>query len=385
MRHAADTVSAGQQWPDGSGPVHPVQAVRLQALFAAISAAPWRWNYFQALRLLDCLSPDRPRLGQARRPADEPVRLGQEPALDFAPASLARLVPGHGAVPARISVRFLGLFGPNGPLPLHLSEYARNRLLHAGDASLTRFADLIHHRFLSLFYRAWAQAQPCVSLDRPEQDRFAHYVGALCGLGLDSLRGRDALPDHAKLHQAAGLSRQIRNAEGLAGLLSGCLGLPVAVESFVGHWMDLRERDRLRLGGGCQLGQHSLLGRRVWDRQHKFRLQIGPLSLPDYCHLLPDASSLALLAAAVRNYAGLEYDWDLRLLLRADSVPRLALGGAQRLGYSSWLGRRRSTLAAGDLVLAAPSHLTPTGPAVNAGAGNRDPLAAGGSHGQRPL
>ena len=385
MRNAADTVSAGQQRPDGSGPVrsvHQAQTARLQTLFAAISAAPWRWNYFQALRLLDCLNPDLPRLGQARRPADEPVRLGQEPALDFAPASLARLVPGHGTVPARISVRFLGLFGPNGPLPLHLSEYARNRLLHAGDASLARFADLIHHRFLSLFYRAWAQAQPCVSLDRPEQDRFAFYVGALCGLGLDSLRVRDALPDPAKLHHAAGLSRQVRNAEGLAGLLSDCLGLPVTVEPFVGHWMDLRERDCLRLGDRGQLGRDTLLGHRVWDRQHKFRLQVGPLSLSDYVDLLPRASGLALLAAAVRNYAGLEYDWDLRLLLRADSVPRLALGGVQRLGYSSWLGRRRSTLAAGDLVLAAPLPIGPTGSAATGKAGNQDPLAAGGWHGQ---
>ena len=379
MRNAADTVNAGPMPPDER---HPVRPDRLQALFASIAAAPWRWNYFQALRLLDCLNPGLPRLGQARRPADEPVRLGQEPALDFAPASLARLVPGHGAVPPRISVRFLGLFGPNGPLPLHLSEYARNRMLHAGDASLTRFADLIHHRFLSLFYRAWAQAQPCVSLDRPEQDRFARYVGALCGLGLDSLRGRDAMPDPAKLHHAAGLSRQVRNAEGLAGLLSDCLGLPVAVEPFVGHWMDLRERDGLRLGSRGQLGRDAVLGRRVWDRQHKFRLQLGPLSLSDYADLLPQARGLALLAAAVRNYAGLEYDWDLRLLLRADSVPRLALGGSQRLGYSSWLGRRRSGLAAGDLVLAAPPCISPSGLTVTGKAGHRGPIAVGGWHGQ---
>ncbi len=377
MRHAAHPVSAEPQRADGDS---PVRADRFLALLASIAAEPWRWNYFQALRLLDCLNPGLPRLGQARRPADEAVRLGQQPALDFAPASLAGLAPAHGKIPARISVRFFGLFGPNGPLPLHLSEYARNRLLHAGDASLVRFADLIHHRFLSLFYRAWAQAQPCVSLDRPGQDRFAHYVGALCGLGLDSLRGRDALPDHAKLHHAAGLSRQVRHAEGLARILSGCLGLPVAVESFVGHWMELREGDRMRLGCNGQLGRDALLGRRVWDRQHKFRLQVGPLSLPDYGSLLPQSGGLALLAAAVRNYVGFEFDWDLCLLLRADSVPRLALGGKQRLGYSSWLGRRRSGLAAGDLVLSVPWPIRPSGPVANAGAGNGDP--AGANHGR---
>ena len=100
MRNAADTVNAGPMPPDER---YPVRSNRLQALFASIAAAPWRWTYFQVLRLLDCLNPGLPRLGQARRPADEPVRLGQEPALDFAPASLARLVPGHGAVPPRIS------------------------------------------------------------------------------------------------------------------------------------------------------------------------------------------------------------------------------------------------------------------------------------------
>ena len=40
-----------------------------------------------------------------------------------------------------------------------------------------RFLDLFHHRFLALFYRAWAQAQPHVSRDRPDDDRFAVYVG----------------------------------------------------------------------------------------------------------------------------------------------------------------------------------------------------------------
>ena len=339
----------------------PVQGTgrptRREDLFATLAAEPWQWNYFQALRLLECLAPDLPRLGTASRPADEIVRLGQQPSLSFAPASLAGLMPGRAGAPPRIEVSFLGLFGANGPLPLHLTEYARNRLLHAGDASFARFADLIHHRFLSLFYRAWAQAQPCVSLDRPGQDRFGCYVGSLCGLGLDSLRERDAMPDHAKLHHAGLLGRQVRNAEGLANMLSGFLGLPVAVEQFVGHWMTLRERDRTRLGRGGGLGREAVLGARVWDRQHKFRLQLGPLSLADYEGLLPGAGGIEVLVDAVRNYAGIEQEWDMRLVLLADGVPRLLLDGGARLGYSSWLGRCRSGEPADDLVLDAPHRI----------------------------
>ncbi len=348
MRDQADTVSAVVS---AGPPAAAGSPARIGDLFAAIADRPWDWNYFQALRLIECRFPGSPRLGTAARPADEPVRLGQEPSLSFAPASLAGLAPARDARPARLSVCFLGLFGPNGPLPLHLTEYARNRLLHAGDASFARFADLIHHRFLSLFYRAWAQAQPCVSLDRPQQDRFAVYLGSLCGLGLESLRGRDAMPDQAKLHHAGLLARQVRNAEGLAAMLSGFLGLPVEVEQFVGHWMALRERDLSRVGRSGTLGAGATLGRQVWDRQHKFRLLIGPLSLADYESLLPDSRGIEALLAAVRHYAGLEYDWDMRLILRAEEVPRLRLGCKQRLGYSSWLGRRCSAQAADELVL----------------------------------
>lgn len=343
MRNPADTVSAASAAP---------RQARIASLHASIQAEPWKWDYYQTLRLLECLHPESPRIGSASRPADEPVRLGQEPALSFAPASLSALVPGRDGAPPRLEVRFFGLFGPNGPLPLHLTEYARGRLMHAGDPSFARFADIIHHRFLSLFYRAWAQAQPCVSLDRPQQDRFGAYVGALCGIGLPTLRDRDALPDFAKLHHAGLLNRQVRNAEGLASLVGGFFGVPVAVEQFVGHWMPLRERDRTRLGSGrSRLGRNALAGRRVWDCQHKFRLCIGPLSLDEYRNFLPGADGIEALVAAVRNYAGHEYEWDARFLLKADSVPPLRLGASARLGYSSWLGRRQGDEPAGDLVL----------------------------------
>ena len=357
MRDQADPVTAVLPPLSAADADRPA---RVGHLLDSIAAQPWDWNYFQALRLIECRFPASPRLGTAPRPADEPVRLGQEPSLSFAPASLAGLASSRDGRPPRLSVCFLGLFGPNGPLPLHLTEYARNRLLHAGDASFARFADLIHHRFLSLFYRAWAQAQPCVSLDRPQQDRFAVYLGSLCGLGLESLRGRDAMPDHAKLHHAGLLARQVRNAEGLAALLTGCLGLPVEVEQFVGHWMALRERDHSRLGRSGVLGVGATLGGQVWDRQHKFRLLVGPLSLADYESLLPDGSGIEALLAAVRHYAGLEYDWDMRLILQAQEVPCLRLGGRQRLGYSSWLGRRGSEQAADELVLDRASRIGAT-------------------------
>jgi type VI secretion system protein ImpH len=324
----------------------------LQALLADIGHQPWAWDFHQALRRIECASPGSPRFGTALRPADEPVRLGQEPSMGFAPASLSGLAQGQAGAPPRLEVRFFGLFGPNGPLPLHLTEYAHARQLQAADPTFARFADIIHHRFLSLFHRAWAQAQPCVSLDRPGDDSFGRYVGALAGLGQPGLRQQDALPDFAKLHHAALLNRQVRNAEGLSQIIAGFFRVPVVVEQFVGHWMPIRQRDHSRLGMvGNVLGRNALVGSRVWDRQHKFRLRVGPLDLAQYTEFLPGGRGVVQLRACVRNYVGLEYCWDAQLLLGADSVPPLRLGQSGRLGYTSWLGRRPGTAPAADLVL----------------------------------
>ena len=201
----------------------PLLQRRAQTL-QAMAATPHAFDFFHAMRLVEALHPEAPRLGQARRPADEPVRLGQAADLSFAASSLSKVDLNDRLGKPRIEVRFFGLFGPNGPLPLHLTAYARERKLHRGDETFTRFADWFHHRLLLLFYRAWAQGQPAASLDRPDEDRFATYVATLLGNGGPEWQRRDAAPDHARLAFAGLLSRQVRNADGLATLLSGFLG-----------------------------------------------------------------------------------------------------------------------------------------------------------------
>lgn len=336
---------------DPADPVSDAAAVaaRAQALLARIAAEPHRWDYYNAMRHLEAAFADRPRLGAARRPADEPVRLGQAPDLGFAPSPLSRLdVDDRGGKP-RLEVRFFGLFGPNGPLPLHLTAYARERLLHHKDETLARFADLFHHRLLLLFYRAWAQAQPTANLDRPKEDRFADFVGSLVGVGGAAWRGRDAAPDHARLAFAGLLTRQARNADGLASVLGRYLGRPVRVEAFVGRWMALPRAERSRIGARAamrrlstaQLGRSTVLGGAVFDRQHHFRIHIGPLDLAAFESLLPTGRALPPLQALVRQYVGDELGWDLRLELDKTDVPPTRPGTQGRLGWTSWLGTPR--------------------------------------------
>jgi type VI secretion system protein ImpH len=320
--------------------------------FRAAEEKPYAYDFFQTLRRIECLHPAKPRLGRALKPVDEPVRLAQEPSLAFAPATLTALRLRDGGRPPRLEVAFFGLLGPNGPLPLHLTEFARDRLLHHDDPTFARFLDVFNHRFLALFYRAWAQAQPAVNLDRPHEDRFATYVGALIGLGSPRMRHRDVVPDAAKLFYSGLLARQARNADGLAALLQGFFRVPVQIEEFVGHWMPLAETEQTRVGGSnATLGQGAVLGKRVWDRQHKVRVCLGPLTLAQYEAFLPGGEAMSRLVAWVRNYLHFELEWDARLILRRDQVPATRIGRHGRLGWSTWLGRYWRGHDAGDLTL----------------------------------
>lgn len=325
-------------------------AVELQK---ALQERPYEFDFYSALRLLENAHRDRPRIGHSKRPSEDPVRLAQEPSTAFAPSTIAGFDPSANGGVGRLAVLFLGLFGPHGPLPLHLTEYARERQRQFSDPTFIRFADLFHHRILSLFYRSWASAQPAVQFDRPADDRFATYIGSLLGVGMPTLRGRDAMPDLAKLHYAGRLSAQVRNAEGLVAIVEGLLGVPVAIQEFVGEWLDIPETSRCRLGESEDtgtLGRTASIGSRTWQCAHKFRIECGPVSLSDYRRLLPDGDLHEELVATVRNYVGDELSWDIRLILRREDVPRLELG-AERLGWTSWLGRRPIETDAGDLLL----------------------------------
>ena len=326
------------------------------ALMDRLEAEPERFDFFQAMRALECAFPDKPRVGRAQRATDESVRLGQQPHLHFAPSALYSFEQGDTEHKARLLVYFLGLLGPNGPLPLTLSEYVYDRVHGHDDTAIAGFLDLFHHRMLTFFYRAWSSSRQAVSYDRAEDDRFVAYVGSAFGVGMDTFRQRDAVPDEAKLHFAGHLSCPTKHASGLRSLLETYFRLPVAIEQFVGQWMLLPHEYRCRLGEDtdtCTLGRTVVVGSRVWDCQQKFRVRMGPMSFKHYERLLPTGSSFARLRDWVRNYVGDELDWDARLVLKAEEVPKTQLGKAGQLGWTTWLKSKPFARDADDLCLSA--------------------------------
>lgn len=323
-----------------------------------LAAEPERHHVFRALRLIEAVCQDHPRLGRSARPREDFVRLCQEAELAFPTSSLAEFtLPDEDGNPAKLVNRFFGLFGPQGPLPLHLTEYARDRQRNWRDPTLVAFADIFHHRMMSLFYRAWAASEPAPSFDRRDDDPFGRMVAALGGFYGQTHEERDALPDLSKLHFAAFLGQTQRNEAGLAAIVSRFFQMPVEVETFVGTWLYLEPDDQWEFGvrkgfaPGATLGASTNLGSRVWSRQAKFRFRIGPLTLEQYTRLLPGGESIRKLSAIVRNYVGEVYEWEANLVLKADEVPKATLGETGAMGLTTWIGTREDGRDADDLYL----------------------------------
>lgn len=330
----------------------------------ALEERPYSFDLFQALRLIECLYSDSPRLGTSSRPSDDPIRLAHEPSMAFESAGITAFKPDEKSGLYRLTERVLGLLGPNGPLPLHLTEYAQERLrktsTRPSDPTFARFLDIFHHRMLSLFYRAWANNEPTVSFDRPDSDRFAGYVGALAGLGMPSLRNRDEIKDLTKLYYCGRFAAQTKCPEGLQAIVGEYFDLKVEVEEFVGEWLPLPERDVFRLGQNPEsgiLGQSIVLGPEIWSCQHKLRLVLGPLSYEEYLSFLPLGDRIKQLVVLVRNYTGDELGWDLLLILKQSEVPLFRLDGKNHLGWTTWLGQRPVKEDAADLVLDAFAYV----------------------------
>ncbi|UPG84797.1 type VI secretion system baseplate subunit TssG [Luteibacter aegosomatis] len=328
------------------------------ALFDAVQADPGAYDWYDALRRAECAYPRHPRIGRSLRPADDAVRLAHAPSLGFASRTIDR-VDRAGDTP-RVHSLMLGLWGPHGALPLHLTEYTLERERSAQDRTFTAFVDTFHHRMLALFYRAWAESQPTVQMDRPHDDAFAGYLGAFVGIHAGALHDRDALPDDFRRFMAGRLVAQARPAEGLRAMVSAYFGLPVQLDEFSPGWLPLPDEGRLRMGGGMAgLGTTAVLGEAVRDAQHRIRIRVGPVGYADYRRFLPGGDALDVLGAIVRFYASDQVDWDLQVVLLRDEVPSVHLGRGARMGLSTWMGRYPGPGDAEDLVLNAFSAIAP--------------------------
>jgi type VI secretion system protein ImpH len=313
----------------------------------------FRFEFFQAVRVLESLYPDRERVGRTDDPAREVVRFGARLSLSFPASEIQHTTAGDGEneQPA-MTVNFMGLTGPTGVLPHHYTELLIDRVYHK-DFALRDFFDLFNHRFITLFYRAWEKYHFQVTYG--EDDAYTEYLFSLIGMGTPGLRGRMAFNDEGLLLYVGLLSQRPRSAPTLDAVLRDYFDVPVSSRQFLGRWINLSEENRSRLGAqNSELGMTVICGERVWDQQSKFRVRVGPLDLATFEAFLPGGPAYERLMQLTRFIAGPEHDFDVQLILKAEEVPacRLKSETGARLGWSSWVKIREFTRDAEETLLA---------------------------------
>jgi type VI secretion system protein ImpH len=321
-----------------------------------------RFRFFQAVRVLERLFPDRAPVGrQDVAPGREVVRFRTRPTLEFPPSEIHQLArdgeEGDEEAPPEMTVAFMGMTGPLGVLPNHVTELVAERARYK-DTALWRFLDLFSHRMISLFYRAWERYRFPVTFERGTRDEFMGHAFALVGMGTEGLRGRLGLPDEGLLLYAGLFAQRPHSGVAVESMLGDYFGVPARVETFAGQWLELDSESLTRLGAAnSELGVTTIAGARVWDTQSKFRVRFGPLALREFVGFLPAGRNYLPAVRLTRFAAGAELDYDIQLVLRAGEIPECRLGGRDAvpplLGWTTWLKTQPRAHDDSQVVLAA--------------------------------
>ncbi len=318
---------------------------------------PYRFEFFQAVRLLERMYPDRNPVGQDPEASREVVRFRTRQTLSFPPCEIHDLThDGNDDRAPEMTVSFMGLTGPVGLLPHQYTELVMDRARYQ-DTALWHFLDIFNHRMISLFYRVWEKYHFPIAYERGEEDRFTSYLFAIVGMGTKGLRGRLSFKDQALLPYSGLIAQRPHSAVAMSAVVSDYFGVPAQVVQFPGEWLQLADNVTSLGSENSELGVSTIAGTRVWSDQSKFRIRVGPMSLKKFKAFVPVGSAYKPLSELGRLFAGLEFEFDVQLVLEAEEVPFAALTGSStdgpRLGWTSWLKTREFVMDDDQVVIAA--------------------------------
>ncbi len=309
---------------------------------------PYSVHFFQAVRLLGRVYPERNPVGLFVSPSTEIVRFRSFPSLSFPASEIQDLEIGADGQPV-VSVNFMGLSAAVGALPHVYTEFLLERA-RARDHGPGDFFDLFNHRIVSLFYRGWQKHHFYVAYERSGagDDLITARLLDLIGLGTQSLTDRMQIDDEACLYYSAVLAQRRPTAHGLKRLLEDYFNVPVSIQQFTGTWRRLPQENLTFLRGtqsfSERLGIGTIVGDEAYDQHGTVTIRIGPLSFARYQEFLPGAAANIELRAWLGFYCNREFDFIVRLVLERDEVPAMKLGtehvGAARLGLVSWIRNR---------------------------------------------
>lgn len=312
-------------------------------------AEGYRFEFYQAVKILEAMRQGSAPIGEGAEPAVEAVRFVSQVGMHFPSTDIDEVMEADAEhTPPVMRVNFMGLAGHFGPLPPPYTDLIIDRVRQK-DTAFRDFLDIFNHRLISLMYRARKKTRVGFEVKPPEHTQFAGYLFSLMGLGTNGLQGRLKVEDRAILRYAGLFAQKPHSITGLQTLLTDHFKLPVRMQSFAGQWFKLEAQQTTTIGESGQnqlLGQSAVLGSKVWDQQSKFLIHIGPLPFARFREFLPIGAKFGELLSLTEFYAGHEFDYEIILTLEAKDMQPTRLSGdvgVTRLGWNSWLRSQEST------------------------------------------
>ena len=287
------------------------------------------FNFFKAVHLLEGYGGGRP-LGGTLSPGMDPVRFRVRPGFTFPASDIFSIQNGHQHSDPVLTVNFMGLIGPNGVLPHWYNSHAQD-LNYKKDFAFTDFLDLFHHRLISLFYLAWKKYRLPENYLPDGSDPVSRCLAGYIGLdeGEQKADPEFARVSRRRLIYFSGLaSRNVPTASSVKTIIADATGVPVTVEQFVERMLPIHEQDRTCLGrANGTLNKDALCGSRVRNVASFFEVRLGPMSWEKYIAFQPASRNLALVRKLITFIVGLEYEFEIRLVIKGPEIPSLPLGG----------------------------------------------------------
>jgi type VI secretion system protein ImpH len=308
-------------------------------------------DFFRLIRRLELAVSGTSKIGRDGPSVNEAVRIRPDASFRFPPGAIAKIEESTDSkFPLVMTITFFGLYGRNGTLPWHYTSRIIHQIrpsisdIRYHGSGLREFLDILNHRFTSFFYRAGIKYRwPLVFRQNGEDEATGNLI-AFTGLKTLYTHNRLCIPDTALLRYA-GLFTIPNSASSLTSLLSDFLDTKVKISQFEGEWLEIDESDRNRIGsrrGNNRLGQSFTIGRRIYSRQHKFRIVIGPICYDQFTELLPGTKKFRELTMLVRMRSGITLKTDYAIKVDRQTVPQVALGRENsRLGRTFFLLSRK--------------------------------------------
>jgi type VI secretion system protein ImpH len=333
-----------------------MQGFAPQSSIDYLLAEPHRHSFFQALRLLENWF-----VGQEHVSSDtvlsQRLRFHNSLSLSFPASEIAefevvRKVGDEGIATGSLGIShinitpaFIGLLGGSGTLPIFYTELIASRELYDRDKAARAFLDIFLQRTVVLLYRAWRKHRLPLQFESSRRSHFQPMVLSLAGLGHKALRDRlhaykGGVSDDAIAYFAGALRHRPLSAGLMQRVLAQYFNIAVKLESFVGRWFALPAEHQSTLGmANGVLGQGAVVGERVWQRDLRMRLTLGPMRQQKFERFLPGGPGALALRELLTLMTGVTIEYEVRLQLLAADVQGVVFDKQRgpRLGWNSFL------------------------------------------------